>query len=82
MLDQEKYSVYKMGEKSFLRLKSGFLIRCNKKSDVSASIWWRRRELNPRPQTLRPRYYMCVVLIVLIFGALIRKVTKDETDKI
>ena len=26
--------------------------------------WWRRRELNPRPQVLRPRLYM----LSLVFG--------------
>lgn len=27
--------------------------------------WWRRRELNPRPETLRNRFYMCSLFIIL-----------------
>ncbi len=32
------------------------------------TLWWRWRELNPRPQILRFRYYMLFLLIVLTGG--------------
>jgi hypothetical protein len=28
------------------------------------AAWWRRRESNPRPKALRPRYYMLIVSLV------------------
>jgi hypothetical protein len=29
-------------------------------------IWWRRRELNPRPRAVKPGYYMLVSPLVLV----------------
>ena len=28
--------------------------------------WWKRGELNPRPETLNYRFYMCSLFIVLV----------------
>lgn len=34
-------------------------------TEIIAILWWRRRELNPRPKTINPGFYMLILNFII-----------------